>query len=166
MLILSDPAVSATLTNATAETVLKSAVLPKNFLTAGKRIKVKSLVTIPSTNSTDTLTVRIRVGPTTLTGTVVCTTGAVDAANGDIAMVEAEILVRSVGTAGVIIVDGKAGLDAPGVALGAHGQVVTAVNSEAALRVEVTGAWSVASASNQCAAEYLTIEETAGADLL
>jgi hypothetical protein len=161
-LLSQSSAVGSTLTNATAETVLASYEFPANFWTAGKVVDVDALVTVPSTNSTDTLTVRGRFGAAALTGTAVCTTGAVDAVNGDIAPVKIRLACRSVTNGvGVIVAIAQTVMDAPGTALGAHGQVLSSVDVTAKSYVGITGQWSVASASNQCANEMLVVSEIA-----
>lgn len=157
MIIALDASASATLTNSATETVLKSHVLEPKALSAGKAYRVRARVQAPGTNSTDTLRVRLRVGPTTLTGSVIADTGAVDVANADVAVVEALFAVRA---DGVIVADGEAAIGALGTATKRpSGGVVTGMNFALAQRIEVTGVWSVANAGNQAIADLLVVEE-------
>src|SRR5688572_13322693 len=91
---------SAALTNSTAETVLASLVLPAYHAQVGKRYRVRAQVRATATNSTDTLAVDLRFGPTTLTGTVIASAAATDVADNNVTIVDAEVVIRAVGTAG------------------------------------------------------------------
>jgi hypothetical protein len=151
-------AAGTALSNSTTETVLASYTLPAYGLQRGQVIQVDADVIAPATNSTDTLTVRMRVGPTTLTGTIVGTSGAVDVANNDVVDIDVDCTVRSTGTAGVVVCAGTV------TALGAEGTATARVafeeltlNTALAQRIEVTGVWSVASASNSCRADAFSV---------
>ena len=157
MIVHLDAVASAALTNSTAETVVKSHVLQPNSLKAGKAYKIRARGNCPSTNSTDTLTLRLRLGDTTLTGDVVAASAAVDVANAAVGVLEAHIYVRADGS---IVADSEACLGALGTAGKlVSGGVVTGLDFADALRVELTGAWSVANAGNQFVADLLAIEE-------
>jgi hypothetical protein len=155
-------AAGTALTNSTTETVLASHELPALSLQVGKTYRVTGLVRATATNSTDTLNVRIRVGPTTLTGTVCAASGAVDVANDDCVRFDLQFTVRSISAANaaVVIVDGF--LSAPGAEGTATARVAfesLSLTSTSAQKIEVTGVWSVASASNSCQAESFTVSE-------
>jgi hypothetical protein len=142
----------------TAEAVLASVSLPANFFQAGQVCRLRAAVLATATVSTDTLTVVVRVGGTTLTGTVCASSGAVDVADNDVVIVDLQFTVRSVGTAGVVIVDGFC------TAAGAEGTVTAraayqslAPDTTAALLVELTADWSTTSA-NSCRAESFVFE--------
>lgn len=152
-------AAGTTLTNSTTETVLASKAFPANFWQPGKVVKARALVTVPSTNSTDTLTVVARFGAAALTGTAIGTTGALDVANDDLCVVDVELVCRSVGIEGVIVATVLLSKDAAGTAAGASGSVVSSVDTTAATYLGITGAWSVANAGNQCAVQALTVVE-------
>ena len=160
-LISVQSAAGDTLTNATAETVLGSHTFPANFWRPGKVVKARALVTIPATNSTDTLTGRVRFGAAALTGTAIAATSALDVANDDLIVADVELVCRSVGSAGSIVATVLLSEDAAGTAAGARGQVVASVDTTAATYLGVTGEWSVANAGNQCALQALTILEGA-----
>lgn len=159
-------AAGTALTNSTTETVLASKSLDANFLQAGKVLHVRGAVRATATNSTDTLLVNVRVGPTTLTGTIVAAAAATDAVDNDVVMVDLMLVVRSVdlaaGTA-VVIVSGfisALGAEGTGTARAAF-ESLSIANINAALLVQMTGTWSVASASNSAQAESMVITELA-----
>lgn len=159
-------AAGTALTNSTTETRLNTAAqatIPKYTLRAGKRIGLRACVRATATNSTDTLQVRVRIGGTTLTGTVVADTGAVDVANNDMCVFDLEIVCRTDGTTGTLLVSGLSTI------LGAEGTVTSRaafealsnVNTEADLLVEITGVWSVANAGDSCQLEQYILQEAA-----
>lgn len=155
-------AAGTALTNSTAETVLASYTIPAYAPQVGKRYRVRLAVVASSTNSTDTLRVRLRAGPTTLTGTVIVDGTAVDVANADLIYADVEVTVRSVGSSGAMVWGGLFSITgAEGTATARSVYESTTPDLTAALRLEVTGTWSVASASNICAAQILSVDEIA-----
>jgi predicted RecA/RadA family phage recombinase len=84
--------VSATVvTNTVTETTFDQNVpIAANRLQVGDVIRVRGMGVCPSTNSTDTLTVKLKLG-----ATVIVATAAVDVANNDIWLIEADIVVRA-----------------------------------------------------------------------
>lgn len=162
--IVNDQTAGATLTNTTDETVLKSHSFAADYFQAGNSYRYTATVSAPSTNGTDTLQIRARVGGTTLTGTVIAATAAIDVADDDTAVISGEITCTATGSAGTANASAAtAGPDAAGAATGS-GQytAVTGLDTTAALLLEITGEWSAASASNQCAAQSLVIDEMIG----
>jgi hypothetical protein len=154
------PAAGTALTSSTAETVLASYTLPANHAQTLKRYRVKGAVVASSTNSTDTLQVQVRIGTTTLTGTVVHNGTAVDVANADVITFDFQIDVRTAGASGSMICHGTGTIE------GAAGTVTSRAiykaltpDTTAALKIEVTGTWSVSSGSNICAAQALSVDE-------
>lgn len=150
-----------TLTNSTSETVLASHSLGANALQAGKTYQLRAAVSVPSTNSTDTLTLKVRIGGTTLTGTAVYTSAAVDVANSDLAVIDCEIHVFSVGSSGAAraLTQASTGPDASAIAVGSYYAAVSSLDTTAAILIELTGTWSVAHADNQCAAVMFAVRE-------
>lgn len=159
----SDATVGTTHTNSTDEAVLKSFTFPANSFQVGKSYRFCAGVEIPSTNSTDTLVIKARLGGTTLTGTVLVQSATIDVADDDSAVVWGEFTVTAVGSAGTVESVGfVAGPDAAAVATGSGQFVsVTSLDTTAALYLEITADWSVAHASNQCAGHYLMVDEIA-----
>jgi hypothetical protein len=154
-------AAGTVVTNTTNETVLDSYTIKANTLQAGKCIRVQFCASCPSTNSTDTLLVKVRVGPTTLTGTAVVTTTAVDVANGHVVSGYIDLVSRGLGASAQTVV-AQAQVSDPG-ASGAAGKHYSAnvgsLNTMGDLLVEVTATWSVANAGNQVQMEAFTVYE-------
>jgi len=88
----------------TTQTAIKSALIPANTLVVGSVYRVKMIATVTSTVA-NVVTVRCRVGPTTLTGAIVASTApaATTTASNHPFEVEVEMTVRSVGAAGTVI---------------------------------------------------------------
>ena len=153
-------AAGTALTASSSETVLASDTLAAYALQPGKVYRVRAAVIATATNSTDTLTVRLRVGPTTLTGTVVGSSGAVDAANSDVVIVDVEMVVRDADASSVVLCHGlmtAVGAEATVTARGAFESL--ALDSGVAQIIEITGQWSSTSGGNSCRCDALTITE-------
>lgn len=149
-------AASTALSDSTTETILSTGTytLPVGALKAGDVLKIRAQGTATATNSTDTLTVKLYVGTEEI-----CTTGAVDSANGDIFYIDAMVVVRTSGSSATLVACGV-------VANGVIGTVTAkpflkASASEdlsGAVAVTCKGTWSVASASNSCRLDVFTVE--------
>ena len=153
-------AAGTALTNSTNETVLGSYEIPANGLQAGKVYTMSGAVIATATNSTDTLRIRVRIGPTTLTGTVVGDSGAVDVANSDVVVWSLTATVRNTGATSVVVVSGYCsapGADGTATARVAFEQL--SLNSEVAQKIEATGVWSVANAGNSCRCDSFIVAE-------
>ena len=153
-------AAGTALTNSNTETVLGSVTLPANTVKAGTGVKIRYQVVATATNSTDTLQLKLRIGPTTLTGTAVVTTTAVDVTNNDIATADIEFVGRAAPGAAAACV-AFSNYNNPGAA-GTAAQVTGYMGStnfatNGALLVEVTGTWSVANAGNSCRLDILDV---------
>jgi hypothetical protein len=150
-------------TNTAAEAVLYSHLLPAYSLQVGKRYKLRAAVRATVTNGTDTARIRLRTGPTTLTGTVIFDATAVDVANDDLVIVEVEGIVRAIGTSAIVLWSGFGSIE------GAEGTVTARAAFESDPfdatidnRIELTALWSAASASDSCQAEAFTLDEIVG----
>lgn len=151
------------LTNSTAETVLQSHSLAADTLLEGKILKLHAVVRATATNSTDTLEVKVRVGPTTLTGTVCATSGAVDVADNNVCVVDLELAVRTGGASAVVVVSGLvSALGAEGTAAGRVAFELLSIDATAAQKIELTGTWGSASSSDSCKCEAFTLIEMVG----
>lgn len=155
-MVLVATAASAAVTNTVTETTFDNSgvTIPASSLSAGDVIRVRAQGIATATNSTDTLTVKLKLG-----STVVATTGAVDSANNDIFYIDFDIAVRTVGATGTIV---AAGL----VANGVQGTVTakpallasTTVDTTASLALGVTATWSVANSGNSCRLDVCDIQ--------
>lgn len=149
-----DSAVGTAVTNTTTETVLNSTSFPEDFLDAKKQIRWVGCVRATATHSTDTLTVKLRIGAAALTGNqLVLTIGATNVADNDVCAWDLRITIRS-GTSA--IVDGwYTTLAASGSTVRTYieHQAVTLTNTSAATFLGATATWSVADAGNSCQTE-------------
>lgn len=144
-------------TNSTDEAILASHSIPANRLRDGTRIRIFAQVIATATNSTDTLTLKIRVGG--VAGTVIFATAAIDVADNDIGVIVAEAVIRTDGASGTLVGAGIGSLGVPTTGT-ARGSSIgsTAIDTTAAQVVCVTGDWSVASASNSCRADIFNVD--------
>jgi hypothetical protein len=148
------------LTNSAAETVLGSFTIPANTIKASTMIKVKWQGIATATNANDTLQIKLRFGATTLAGTAILTTAAVDVANDNIFLGDACIVGRAAPGAAAACVAMATYSDpgAVGSALKAAYAASANYATNGALLVEVTGKWSAADPGNSCRLDVLTVE--------
>lgn len=148
---------STTITNTTTETAFSvSRTLPANALRAGSMVKVTASIRCLSTNSTDTLTIRGRVG-----GSDIVVSGAVDVANNDTVEVSFWLKARAAPGASVAVVGNGHVI----FSTGANGTLSTAsvlpdsqtLATNGTLVVDVTAQWSVANAANQVIMEDFNV---------
>lgn len=149
---------SSAITNSNIEAAFDvSYTMPAGTLKSASTLRVKAVVRCPSTNGTDTLTIRGRVGTED-----VVTSSAVDVADGDTVVVEYFLVSRAAAGAGVSVKGGGTVIFSTGAAgtlatASTLGDAVT-LNTNAALVVDVTAQWSAASAANQCVLETLIVD--------
>jgi hypothetical protein len=148
-------AASAAITNSTAQTAFDKAVtIPANTLKPGDVIRVRAQGIATATNSTDTLTATLRLGATDIVATP-----AVDVANNDVFVIDADIVIRTNGATGTLVAAGLVALGAAGTATArAAYKASTAVDTTADLSVNVTGTWSVANAGNSVRLDVLDVQ--------
>lgn len=153
--LYANTAASAAISNTVAETAFdKSYTIPANTLAVGDIIRVRVQVIATSTNSTDTLTLKLKIGTT-----VIIATAAVDVANNDIGYIEADLIIRTIGASGTFVATGNQGLGTPGtVTAKPFNLASTAIDTTATQAITVTATWSVASASNSCRLDILTVD--------
>lgn len=158
-LVQMSTAAGTALTNSTTETSLARKAFVANELSAGKIYEFEALIRVTAQNSTDTLAVGVRFGTSSTPGsnTAVGATTAVDAAVSDLAVVRGRIHVHSTTRAVVILTMSDA--DAEGtMALENYGEILT-LAAGTAYNLDVTGTWSVASASNSVQCESFSVTE-------
>lgn len=144
------------LSNTVTETSLGGYTIAANTLRAGDKIRIRGFVNVTATNSTNTLLLKVKIG-----STILYATAAVDVADGDIGWFDIEITVRTIGGSGTIVAQGTAALGVPGTVTSKPGFLAsTAIDTTATQAVTVTGTWSVASASNSCKLQDLTVDKT------
>ncbi|MBI3866813.1 MAG: DUF2190 family protein [Planctomycetia bacterium] len=154
-LLYSAEVASSLITNTVAETDFdKSVTIPAGTLQVGDVIRVRGEVIAISTNSTDTLTIRLKIG-----ATVIVVTAAVDVANNDIGYVEADVVVRTVGAGGTIVACGVQALGTEGTVTAKPFKLAsTAIDTTVAQTVKASAQWSVANAGNQVRLDVLDVE--------
>lgn len=157
-LVYSNVAASAAVTNTTDETAFdKSVTIPANSLKAGDVLVIRAQAIATATNSTDTLTLKLKIG-----STVIIATAAVDVANGDVGYVDCILIVRTIGATGTIVASGVQGLGVPGTVTAKPFLLASSVvDTTAALAITVTATWSVANAGNSCRLDCLTVHRLA-----
>lgn len=154
-LLYSAEAASAAVTNTVTETAFdKSYSIPANTLQPGDVIRVRAQGIATATNSTDTLDAQLRLGTTDILAT-----GAVDVANNDVFFIDADIVIRTVGASGTMVAVGHTAIGAPGTVTSKPKFLAsTAIDTTAAISVNVSATWSVANAGNSCRLDILDVQ--------
>ena len=160
-------AASTAISNTATETAFSTVYnTPANSLTAGTVVRIRFHGIATSTNSTDTLTIKLKIGGSTTntTGTAVITTSAVDVANNDIFTGYAELVIRTDGASGTMVACGLySDPGAQGSTCKAFSLASTAIDTTVAQPIKVTATWSAASASDSCRLDILSIQILGGA---
>ena len=154
-----DIAAGAALTNSTAETILASSTIRARSLQAGQLIAVRFAGIVTAANSTDTLTVRLRLGG--LSGTVLIGMAAQDVSANDVFTGEYELAVRSVGAAGTVVGVGTfKSVPAAEGTMTVKDDILpaTALDTTVDQVIAVTGQWSVANAGNSCRSDFFRVQ--------
>ena len=149
-------AASTALTASSTETNFDNSVvtIPANTLRVGDVIRVRAQGICTATNSTDTFTAKIKLG-----STVILSTGAVDVANNDIFYLEADAVVRTIGSSGTVVAAGVQALGAEGTVTAKPGKLASATaDTTGAITLAVSGQWSSTSAGNSCRLDVCNIE--------
>lgn len=149
-------AASSAITASSTETPFDQApaVFPANLLKVGTRIKFRGQVIATATNSTDTLTIKVKLG-----STVIFNSGALDVANNDISYFDGEITVRDIGATGHIVANGIGTIGTEGTSTDkAFKLASTAIDTTATQALTVTAQWSTTNAGNSCRSDGLTVE--------
>lgn len=158
--VYSNVAASTAHSNSTTEALFDTQYsIPANTLVAGSVIKVRFQGIATSTNSTDTLTIKLYIGG--LSGTAILTGTATDATNNDIFTGEALIQIRTAGASGtmVAIASGNIVPAATRVAVPVF-QITasTTIDTTAAQVIGVGADWSAASASDSARLDIMVVE--------
>lgn len=164
-LVYRSVAASTAYTTSSTETLFdKYYTVPANSLRAGDVLIVKAQVIATATNSTDTLTLKLYIGG--LAGTAICSSGAVDVANGDIGLIVANITIRTIGASGTFVANGTTSLGVPGtVTPKAFLLGSTAIDTTTSKVIGVSGTFSTTNAGNSARLDSLTVNvERVGGD--
>jgi hypothetical protein len=158
-LIFSLGAASAALTNTTTTTAFASYAIPANTLDAGDVIRIRAQGIQTAVNSTNTLTVKLTIGSTTIV-----TTAAVNAAANDEFYLDTTITIRTNGASGTLVAASQQSFGTPGTATLSPSLLgSTAIDTTVAETIAVQGTFSVASSGNSARLDTLTIERLVAA---
>lgn len=148
-------AAGTSLTGTVSETVLASATLVAGALKAGTVLKCRFRARVTADTGATTLTVRLRLGATTLLGSALVTTAAVDTGSGDLCMGEFVLTARAAPGATSACVGFGAFIDpAVGGTYKTANLNSTNFATNGALLLELTGEWSAADANAVQAEEF------------
>jgi hypothetical protein len=146
------PASYGSVTNATAETTLGTITLNAHSVKVSQKIRIECMVKATSTNSTDTLAVKLKLG-----STVLSTVAAADVANNDCEF----ICFTGFLDAPNELLHGVAFDGRTGAALANPEPTPdTAFDCQTDKVFTVTATWSVASADNIAVLKVFTLETT------
>jgi len=146
------PASLGSVTNATAETTLGTVTLNAHSVKVDQKFSALVIVETPSTNSTDTLAVKLKLG-----STVLSTVTAFDAADNDVCFIKLEGYIDAYGELlHCVAFDGRTGQ----AFANPEPLADVAFDTQTDKVLTVTGTWSVASASNVATLKVFTIETT------
>ena len=153
-------AAGSALTASSTETQMAAYTIPANTLLAGTMVRVTWQLIQTAKNGTDTLTVKLRCGPTSLTGTVLisgtATAGVVNGLN----VGEFNLICRAAPSAASACV-GVGGYSEVAAAGGPWiTEYIGATNfiTNGALILELTAQFSSTSGSNSCRCDIFTVE--------
>ncbi len=161
-IIVNNVAPSATLTSWTTLVAFSNgtATIPANTLKAGDVLRVFARVSIPSANSTNTITITFKMGSTTVIATAA--TDATDA-GGDSVLLDFNLTFRTVGASGTVVGSGFIDYNLNGTTTHKEGELAsTSVDTTAAITLTINGTASVSSASNQAILQEFRVMKVSG----
>jgi len=155
-LIYAARADSATVSDTTTETAFdKSKTIDGGELQAGDVIHVIAQGNVPTTNSTDTLNVKLKLGTE-----IICATGALNVTDADIWYIDAYITIRTLGASGTISATGTTSIGVIGTATAKPFRTASVTEDISGdVAITVTATWSVAHSDNDTDLEALIIQK-------
>ena len=147
--------------NSTDEASMSQYIIPAKTLVAGSTIRFWAAGVVEDNNSTDTLTMAVRLGTSTTvtSNTAVFSTAAVDVADDDIYCLQGMIQIRTAGSSGTAVaMMSYQDSDATGTAPKWNYKSSFAVDTTSALYLDITGDWSVAHADNEANSEMFVVD--------
>jgi hypothetical protein len=142
------------LTNSTVETILATTTLKGARFRKGDVIRVRAQGIATATNSTDTLNLKLYIGTE-----MIAQTGAVDVANSDIWLIDADIVIRTIGASGTMVAAGTTGLGAVGTVTAKPFLLAEATEDISGdVACKITGTWSVANSGNSCRNDLFNVQ--------
>ena len=157
-LVYKNTAASAAITASSTEALFdKDYTFAANSLLAGDVVRVQAQVIATATNATDTLTVKLYIGG--LSGTAIVSSGALDATNNDVCIIDATVIFRTVGATGTLVASGFVTIGVAGTATAKPFYLgSTVVDTTAAQKIAVSGKWSTTDAGNSARLDMLSVE--------
>jgi len=150
---------SSSVTNTTTETAFdKTVVIPARHCYKGTRLRISGLVRHPTTNSTDTSTIKVKLYDGTNT-VVIFASAAQDVANESVCAFDCDVIFRgALGATAEVVGQSAGGFNVASTYRTTYGVTDGSfLDTTAAITVSVTETWSVASASNISFLESLTV---------
>ena len=147
--------------NTVTEGSMSQYAIPANTLVAGSTIRFWAAGVVEDNNSTDTLTMAVRLGTSTTvtSNTAVFSTAAVDVADSDIYCMHGVIQVRTAGSSGTAVaIMSYQDPDATGTAPKWNYKSSFTVDTTSTLYLDITGDWSVAHADNEANSEIFVVD--------
>lgn len=145
--------------NSTTEASLARKTFSAGELQPGKVFDIRGAARVTASNSTDTVTMALRFGTSTTvtSNTAVGSSAAVDAADSDVAIVDAKLEVQ---TATRAVISGYiSDSDANGSKLMQEFMSILTIDASVPSYLDFTADWSVASSSNSIQAEQFLVTE-------
>ena len=147
--------------NSTTETAMSSFTIPADTLVAGSTIRLWAAGIVEDNNSTDTLTMYVRLGTsaTTASNEAVFTSTAVDVADNDIYCIHGLIQIRTAGSSGTAVaMFSFQDPDAAGTAPAWQYKASFTVDTTSANFLQISGDWSVAHGDNEANSEMFVVD--------
>lgn len=147
------------LTGSSTRTALASWTIKAGTLQVGSRIRVRAQAIATATNSTDTLTLDIG-GAVSGTPAALVASTATDVANSDMGMIDADIVIRTIGASGTLAGCAYVStLAASGTAAPVNKLIAsTTIDTTADFVLGFYGTWSTTSGSNSCRADVFDVD--------
>ena len=136
-----------------------SYTIPANSLAAGDILRIRGQGLVVAAANTDTLTIKVKIGSTTI-----ATSPAPDTVTNDIFAFDIDVVIRTIGATGTYVAGGWMFMGTPAAAAGAadisSGSFVgsTAINTLTTNAITVTANWSVADAGDSARLDILSVE--------
>ena len=158
-MILTAPAASTAVSNTTTETEFDNFVtIPGNSLHAGSLIKVRYQGIATTTNSTDTLAIKLYIGGTG--GTNLISHAATDVADSNVFQGEYELIIRTIGSSGTMVGCGTyKSVPAAEGTMTIKDDILasTTIDTTVDQKVSVSATWSASSANDSARLDFLRV---------
>lgn len=147
---------SSAVSTTAVETAFSNGVVnyAANTLAAGDVIRVRLQGIATATNSSDTLTVKLKNGTN-----VIANTGAVDVANSDIFYIDVDFVIRTAATNGTAVSAGIQALGTPGTVTAKPCNLASStINTQTVNDFTVTATWNTNNAGNSCRLDIFDVQ--------